>query len=345
MTTSDTCGAITATTLQPLPIPGDPVNTYAALPSLGWIPTGLRLVWVDGPDRDAYGNTRVMTSTSADVGATWSPPEDAVIFGARDTHVSFPTGHDTWLSYFVGVSPERPALGVYGRPSRDNGATWDQPRRIDPNLPYAGSSAPIRATGATLWQPFYGRTVTPTDTGADITAAGTAAGGELEEYDSAYLGRSDTGGARWLSWRIADGQRDGRHYSDPWLLVACTRLMVFHRYGEDHIGVTESTDAGRTWTIPRPLFPGTGKPAAVKLSTGELVVIYRDPVDHSARYAVSCDCAETWDEGIPLLADSETALAMVHAAPFEVAPSRLYVVVGMEESDTVARLWHTTIAP
>lgn len=312
---------------------------YAGLPTITRVPPSrlephrpgpLRLVWFAGINHTSYGTAMLMTSLSHDDGVTWSPPFTyAWSNSLRDPGLST-HGDRVRLSYFTGTTVS-PALGVYVRESRDGGATFGTPRRVDPNLSYAASSAPPRGIGDRMLMPWYGRY-------------------PGQNRDSAVVSVLPHGTNQWTAWVVADGQADDRDYSEPWLLVdddpVSTRMRVFHRYGgRDRIGLSESLDGGQTWAT-RPLFVGWGKPAAVRMSTGQLVVIYRSIVDSAAVYAVSSDDGVTWDHGRPLLANTAgTTLGMIYAAPYEISPGRLYVVVAMETAGGAGcRLHHGHLA-
>jgi len=317
---------------EPMPLGDD----YSAFPTVVEIPAGLRAVWWQGNDHLSYGTSRLFTTTSSDSGASWTAPEFLRwSIGVRDPNVSRQADDRHWLTYFTGFQ-SLPALGAYARLSRDGGATWGTPRRVDPRLPYAAVSAPIRAEGPggrdTLWLPFYGRERD------DAT-------GDLEEFDSAYIARSVDGGANWTSTRIADGAADERSYAEPWLVLDENqpgRMLVFHRHGAwQSIGLTESTDGGQSWSAPRELFPGTGRPTALATSTGQLVVVYRDATTRDAVYAVSTDDGATWNAGQLLMENhNSTQLGMVYAAMVETAPGEVYTLVSMEDNGVNARLWH-----
>jgi BNR repeat-like domain len=310
--------------LVPGPFVPVPIGTtnYSGLPTITRLPSGsLRLAWFQGADHLSYGTATVMTSLSRDDGQTWSAPRAySWADSLRDPGLST-IGGRVWLSYFTGTAGN-PATGVFVRGSVDGGETFGTPDRVDPNLPYAACSAPLRAVGDVLGMPWYGR------------RAGDA-------HDSAWLSTRRAGTSEWTTQLVADGQADGRGYAEPWLLVDHPRLRMFHRYGgRDRIGLTESADGGQSWTR-RPLFAGWGKPAAIRLSTGQLVVIYRSITDSSAVYAISRDDGLSWDPGRVLVPNTAgTALGMIYAAPVEISGGRVYVVVSMEDNGTSARLWH-----
>lgn len=304
--------------------------TITRLPPSLFYPDRLRLAWFLGDNHTSYGTATIMTSVSEDDGATWSTPTAYPwANSARDPGLST-AGSRVWLTYFTGTAVH-PASGVYARESLDGGATFaSTPRRVDPRMNYAATSAPLRAIGDRLVVPFYGRR-------------------DGDNQDSAWLATLRPGSSWWSSVQIADGQADGRGYAEPWLLDELNvpgddsgRRRVFHRYGlRDRIGITESVDGGQSWTR-RPLFPGWGKPAALRMSTGQLVVVYRSITDSSAVYAISRDDGVTWDHGRVLIANTAgTDLGMIYAAPVEVPGGRVYVVVSMETPGPAgARLWH-----
>jgi hypothetical protein len=286
------------------------------------------MAWFTAPDHFGYGVSRTMTALSADDGVTWSAAtEMAGMRNTRDLCLSTASDGRVWMTYFL-ASAAQPALGVYARASTDGGDTFGPVVRVDPNLPYAASTAPIRDDGAgTLWLPYYGR------------AAG-------ETLDSVYLAASTDGGATWVSQRVVDGPAAGIAFNEPWLLppVAGGPLRMFHRYGGwSQIGLTESVVGTTSWSAPRPLFTGTGRAAAVE-SGGLLLVVYRNIQSRRAEYAISPDGGLTWPhQGVPMLNNGNgSQFGMVYAAPLELSAGRVYCPVAMEDSPARCALWHGT---
>jgi Neuraminidase (sialidase) len=305
---------------------------YSSTPSVTRLPDGrLRMAWFTAPDHYGYGVSRTMTALSADDGATWSPAAELVgMRNTRDLCLSTAADGRVWMTYFL-ANATYPALGVYARASTDGGTTFGPIVRVDPNLPYAASTAPIRDDGAgTLWLPYYGR------------ATG-------ETQDSVYLATSTDNGATWSSTRIVNGPALGTSFNEPWLTQPTpgAPLQIFHRYGGwSQIGLTESTTNGATWTSPRPLFSGTGRAAAIETNNG-LLVIYRNIQSRRAEYAISQDGGQTWPhQGIPMLNNANNSqYGMVYAAPLENGAGNIYCPIAMEDSQSRCALWQGTFTP
>lgn len=305
-------------------------GAYSAFQGVGFARGRLLLAWRQGTDhvnaRDGY----IRVCYSDDLGRTWSAPVTAVPYPGggldmRDVSVGASRDGSTfYLSYFKGRS-SNPALGCFLRTSTDGGVTWSAERRIDPNAPYAGLSGPlVEAPNGALTQPWYGRSGS-------------------ETRDSVWVARSTDGGTTWSSTRIVNGQTAGRDYQEPFIARCDDTLVMLFRWGNnDSIGVTRSTNNGATWSTPTVAFsPGTGRPAAVWLSTGALLCIYRRGSDGAAVYRSSRDRGGTWTQ--PRLMMPVTGSGwMTYADGIETSPGLAFTTLSMEHANgTAARLWNS----
>ena len=308
-------------------------GAYSAFPGVGRVPSGrLVLAWRQGSDHVTSRDGYIRTSYSDDDGRNWSTPITAVPnpgggIDIRDADVAASAdGSRVWLTYFKGTNALA-AAGCFLRTSTDGGQTWGTESRID-NAPYAALTGPIvELDDGTLLQPWYGRTGS-------------------ETRDSSFVARSTNDGAAWTQIRVANGQSAARDYQEPWLtLCGSTLVMLFRWNNAESIGISRSTDGGLTWTAPAVTFtPGTGRPAAVYLSTGVLVCIYRRLSDGAAIYRSSLDLGATWLT--PRTSQIVTGSGwMTYAAPVEVAAGLAFCVVGIESTNgAVSALWNSYIA-
>ncbi|WP_166664150.1 exo-alpha-sialidase [Actinophytocola oryzae] len=298
---------------------------YAAFPSVCRSAGGqLRLVWRQGSDHVNARDGRIHTTTSTDNGRTWSTATVAVTDVAgvdlRDPCIST-AGGTTWLTYFKGTS-SLAAAGCFLRISTNDGATWGSEIRID-SLPYAAISAPVVQVGANLLATFYGK------------ASG-------DTFDSSWLATSTNGGTTWTTTRVANGQADGRHYQEPWLVARGTEVWMFFRYGtQSAIGSSVSTNSGTSWSAPAQLFDdASGRPAAAWLSTGTMAVVARRISDKQAivRSRNSATAQTAWLPPRPTMVQpSSGPIGMMYAHPLEV-PGGVICPLGIETSTSVSRI-------
>ncbi|MFL6126325.1 exo-alpha-sialidase [Actinophytocola sp.] len=314
-------GSVRSNGFRPVGVDG----AYAAFPSVCRFASGqLRLVWRQGSDHVNARDGRVYTATSTDNGRTWSAATVAVTDAAgidlRDPCVST-AGGTTWLTYFKGTSALA-AAGCFLRISTDDGVTWGSEVRID-GQPYAAISAPVIQVGTNLLATFYGR------------ASG-------DTFDSSWLATSTDGGATWTSARVANGQADGRHYQEPWLVARSTEVWMFFRYGNQvAIGASVSTNSGSSWSAPTQLFDdATGRPAAAWLSTGTMAVVARRISDKQAVVrSRNAGAAQTaWLPPRPTMVQPASGpVGMTYAHPLEI-PGGVICPLGIETSTSVSRI-------
>lgn len=307
---------------KPLGIEPDGHNGF---PTATALPDGtLRLMWRHGSSH-ASSDGEILTSVSADQGATWSPPEHAVVDNGedvRDPHLGpsglSSVGGDVFLTYFV--SDDGVPTGARVARSTDGGATFEPSVRIDPNMPWAAISSPVTSIGGKLWTAFYGR-----KTG--------------ETVDSAYAAWSTDNGQTWTSVRIAVGA-PGNAYQEPWVVEGASNTAVFiMRDGTWRNLASRTTDTTTgVWSpINRAVLTGaTGNSATVRGSNGRLYLVYRDTQTRAAKLASSGDNGLTWTFERELMwrpAGATTTVGMTYAHPIEVGNGYIWCPVGLERSD------------
>lgn len=314
-------------TRAPVPLAVD--ANYAAFPGAVWFPdTGqIRLVWRQGTDHYLARDGVIKTATSDDLGRTWSLATTTVADPAapdlRDPSISTsPTLTTTYLTYFKG-SAANSAAGSFFRLSGDRGITWGAEVRIDANMPYSAICAPVvtLASGA-LAAVFYGKANTGTET-----------------YDSCWFTTSANGGTTWTApVRVCNGQAASTHYQEPWLIVNGTTLTVYYRHGSGNIGMIRSTNSGSSWTAPAvTIANATGRPSAVRMTSGTVALQYRRATDAAACLRTSRDGSTWYPEAV--LFTGTTSLAMAYCAPIEIVPGLVYCPSAKEISASSAKLY------
>jgi BNR repeat-like domain len=271
----------------------------------------LELVWRQGADHYARRNGRICRVFSTDNGLTYGngihlrlPPPDQ-----RDPSIGWGRGsrHLTW---FTGTNTA-PAQGAWTM------REWGRPVRMDPQLPYAATCAPIvQLPDNRLGGAFYGRK-------------------PGEAVDTAWMAWSTTWGVSWTSNRIANGLGAGRAYTEPYLVVDGSDIHLFFRHGmNDAIGVRSSPDAGGSWGPVRSIIDNaTGRPTTLRTTTGALLMVYRALPTRAAAIAYSLDHAHTWlDGGVLAEPPAGSPLGMTYAAMVELDTGEVHVVYGMEQT-------------
>lgn len=288
---------------------------HSAFPGICKLPNGnLLLTWRQGTDHFTTRDGSIKTSISTDLGRTWSAASTAVAYAGdgvdyRDPSVSVSTdGTRVYLTYFKGTN-SLAAAGCFLRISTNNGASWGSEIRID-NLPYAAICAPLlELAGGNLLAFFYGRS------GA-------------ETQDSVWYARSTNNGASWAApVRLANGTTDARHYQEPWAVRQGNNTVVFFRWGTSEIGKIHSTDAtATTWQAASSQFSGTGRPAAVWTSYGNIIVTYRGVgtgIGGSTMIrSTSNATGTTWNPGAVMQTQLYGGM-MTYTCPFEVNPGQI----------------------
>ena len=287
------------------------IRTVAAPPTAysGW-PTVARrangdLVLVWSGDREAHVCPfgRVLLSVSRDEGETWTAPrvildtdlddrDAGVVETARGTLLvtTFTSLHfelnknppPHWAAARDRLTPEqrKQQLGCWMLRSTDNGITWSMPYRVpvsSPHGPAAVSSGRLLYAGKDLWG------------GGDV--------GVCESRDD---------GVTWSALakippRPGD---DVKNYHELHIVEATSNRLIVHirNHNTENRNETlqsESTDGGRSWSVPRS-FGVWGLPShLLRLRDGRLVMTYgyrREPFGNLAR--VSKDAGRTWSEPV-----------------------------------------------
>jgi len=283
---------------------------------IGW-PTICRrsngeLLAVFSGDRDwhvcPWGKTEMIRST--DNGATWSKPvtinntplddRDAGIIETKDgtlvaswfTSLAFLQNlnaeyvkrampdRDAWVRHIEKLTPEikEEWLGNYISRSVDGGVTWSKPIRVKLSAPHG----PIELfDGRLLYVGLNLRTKEKREACADI---------------------STDGGVTWQTVGVIPIPESyiGWYYEPHVVETYGGKLVVLFRCqpgdGNDYMRQSESTDGGRTWSIPL-ITPIFGHPAhLLRLKNGWLLASYGlRRLPFGERACISRDDGATWD--------------------------------------------------
>ena len=255
--------------------------------------------------------SRAMLVRSRDGGLTWDADGKTIVAAAPNTAIHDPSicrlQDGTLLVNFFQwrctSEDEVPDQGVWLRVldgdhyawmdgthitrSRDDGRTWEAPRRVDSptGTDTAVSDPVIQLPGGELLMPLYG-----------------AYGGEQARV---LVVRSRDGGLTWSeATTVAFDPLGHFEFVEPSLLYLPTGKLIcmirVHRRPEQEYGYylyqSDSYDLGRTWSLPRRTSMWGHPPHLLRLQSGRLLCVYgyrRPP--YGVRACLSHDEGETWD--------------------------------------------------
>lgn len=292
----------------------------------------LYMVFRRGTNHSATRDGGVWYSTSTDVGRTWATPTQ--LFAAsggveyRDPCVSLDsTGTILRLTYFKG-SASLSAAGCFFRTSTDGGANWSSETRFDGSKPYAACSAPVvELSNGRLIAPFYGK-----DNLADAR-------------DSCYIATSTNGGTSWTQSKVMDGVGAGTDLQEPWVSrkPGANDLFMTFRWGTNtSIANSSSTQTdGAGWSAPSVTVTGTGRPSTCWLSTGEIVMTYRDT--NNQFFWARMYVGGSWSAPV-LVRRGRSSGFWTYAQPYEVSPGMALCPFTEENSGaTPSKLYSTAL--
>lgn len=302
------------------------VGSHAAFPGLCRLPDGnLLRVWRDGPEHTGGSNGRIFGQRlSSDLEPLGGPYLllDWAALDLRDPAVMVTADGVVWLTFFSYNSPTDPQCRSWAAPSYDEGASFETAHEIAPSATSMAITAPlVEGPGGMLIAFTYGQ----------VNGTGQLA-------DSTYCYRSLDDGLTWTGFMMSNGDAASRNFQEPWgIRFSNGALVVAQRWGsKDSICTVASWDNGVTWSLPSWKFSGWGRPTIIELSTGPLVIFYRDKVvyPNDTMYRVSLNRGGIW--GAPVVLDHAGA-QMAYAAAVETAPGLLAVVAAVEDTATNAR--------
>jgi hypothetical protein len=192
--------------------------------------------------------------------------------------------------------------------STDGGLTWSSPYRVPLNSPHGPSPVSggrLLYAGKQLWQP--GKKT-----------------GVCESTDDGQTWR-------WLSDIPTRPGDDGEAYHELHQVEAADGRIIVHirTHNKEHHRETlqcESSDGGRTWTVPHPIGVWGLPSHLLRLRNGVLLMSYgyrRAPFGNHVR--ISRDNAKTWSEPL-VLSDDGAGVDLGYPATVELSDGRLLTV-------------------
>lgn len=167
--------------------------------------------------------------------------------------------------------------------SDDHGKTWSVPRQMVTGFSVGLScfeAGPLELAGGELLVPGHG---------ADRTG--------LDAY--IRLLKSLDRGESWSDLRVRIESPVASEWSEPWICgLEDGRLLMMIRDDADRTAkACWSSDAGRTWSVPRPALGGChSRPACLATPGGEVLALYRSPPRGWPACAASSDGGASWSE-------------------------------------------------
>ena len=242
--------------------------------------------WLD--DRDAgvvcLGGRKIMV--------TWfTHPVDLYLGGLKNHIVSDWPGSVSVLEQYPSIPEEKSHGGSFVRVSEDGGATWGDIIQLPVSAPHGPI---VRRDGSLL---YLGKEMWAHDESTpDVIIA-------MESRDA---------GRTWTELgRVPLPDEDGlvwNHLHEPHVVELPDGKLIGMIRQERSTGTiyqTESTDGGRTWTMPVPLGVHGLPPHIIEHSSGALVMVFgRREVPFGERAVVSYDGGKTWPDEYVLRDDA-----------------------------------------
>lgn len=309
---------------------------HTAFPSIVQRRDGvLYMVARRGTNHSATRDGGIWYTTSSDGGRSWATPVQ--LFAAsggvelRDPCVSLSNdGTKIYLTYFKG-SAALAAAGCFFRTSTDGGVNWSAEVRFDGNKGYAACAAPVvELANGTLVAPFYGK---------DLIG---------DAWESSYVALSSTAGASWTQSKIHNGVSVTQHLQEPWVSrkPGSNDLFMTFRWGNNNQIANSSTSQtdGLGWSAASVTITGTGRPSTVWLSTGEIVMTYRDTTNQLMWARWYSTSAAAWSAP-SLVRRTPSGGFWTYAHPIEIRPGVALCPFTEENSGlTPSKLYLTAIA-
>lgn len=203
------------------------------------------------------------------------PVEKKRVMDGWETHIRSITHaeREQWLHSFI-------------RRSTDNGHTWEEPIAVPVSTPHG----PIQLSDGRLLyigRNFYGDPSLPLEKRQELHRKHI---GRVEVMESVDDG---------ISWQTIGSvpQNEAYRYGCEPYAVECSdgRLVAFLR--ETIMGVTESEDGGRTWSMPRSSGVAGYPPHLLRLRDGRILNVFSRRVPPNGQYAMlSEDDCRSWSQ-------------------------------------------------
>lgn len=307
-------------------------TTYDAFPSIARMPDGDLLIAYRTGSSHLNLDGNVATRRSSDGGSTW---------GAMATLVN--NANDVRGVHLLTLA-NGTVLMLWWEDFGDNWRTWVQ-RSTDNGVTFDAATA--LGHGFSGYAVVEGAMVQMPNGDVLAPVYGINTGDTLH---SARVSRSTDSGATFADLAlVASGPAAGRQWQEVNLaLLPDGTLLMFMRSDTGTAGIYEcrSTDNGVTWSAPRRLFSGTGRPSPGVAADGTVLVLYRSPDNNASRMAASADGGLTWD----LDMDPTGLTGSFQYGDFVTLADRtLAAVIGVEVSSSDTDLhfqrFHTAVEP
>lgn len=299
---------------------------HNAFPGLALCADGsLLAVWRKA---DAHGyapGSSTMAARSIDLGVTWSAPWTIYHEPTEDTGLSMVvTLASGRLACMGQIKESATAFFAEVMFSDDHGDTWGPTVRVPftfTGWTFAAGNLVELADG-TLVIVGYGHDGQTLPTGEVITSTRTM--------------RSTDGGYSWGDEAtVIDGPTWGRPFNEASIgILADGTLLAIVRCeepGYKRIWRATSADGGLTWTNVTARFPGWGRPAWLRTTSGGIVLSYRRSAGHHHVYRTSWDGGLTWTP--EALLAGQTPWQSVYSQMVEVAPGVVAMVYADEHTN------------
>ncbi|MEU1180122.1 exo-alpha-sialidase [Streptomyces sp. NPDC005820] len=276
------------------PRPDDPARREAFLPApavqnhaanLALLPDGdLACVWFGGT-QEGVSDIRVWLSRLDGATDRWSDPVPLSDDDARSEQnpVLFTAPHgEVWLLHTAQRAGHQDTAEVRLRVSTDSARTWSPPRTLFPADDTGGVF--VRQPVVVLES---GRLLLPVF--RCVSVPGRAWSGD---HDTSSVMISDDAGRTWRERPVPDSE--GAVHMNIQALADGTLLALFRSRRADHVLLSRSSDAGETWTPPRPTaLPNNNSSLQyVRLADGRLALVH----NHSSAADATARRLSLYDE-------------------------------------------------
>lgn len=297
-----------------------PEEPYAGWSTLARRANGeLWVTWSGGRDAHVCPLGQVKAMTSKDDGATWTYPR-VLLDGPiddRDSGVMETAKATLLVTTFTSLAYEERGLIAKQPPERQ--ARWKaaQERLTAEERKAQLGEWVLRSTdGGKTWSPPIATTVNSPHGPTQLKDGRLLYVGKKLWTDDAKIGvaESKDDGLTWawlgeIPTRPGDEVKKGYHELFAVETDDGRILAQIRNHNKPDVGTTlqcESSDGGRTWTVPKPIDVWGLPSHLLKLKAGRLVMTYghrRKPFGNQAR--ISTDHGRTWSEPMIISGDGE----------------------------------------